>query len=450
MGISNLRPVDTTIPLYLYGVYCGLALVVPMIIAFFPIRRGVSISVKDALNDYGVNVGGQSMKLPEPKFLFRPVLLSIRNALRRKKRFVLNAAILSITGALFVSIVTTMLSMQVTLSKNLDTWKFDYQVITNTAYSDSELSEIIAEIPNVKGYENWGNSNGIVMNDNGELTNSYPIQSPPDNSTMIEPDLLEGRWITGDDINQIVVSHNFFKSEPGYKLGDTLTMQIGNQIGEFVIVGSMKDFGTTTVYMSENGYIQYVPTENRLSNIKLSLNMARRSNTTYKATEAALKEQGVTILQTQSKADLNAIVSGHYTVTMQTFLLLIFMLVIVSGFGLAATMNTQTSERTKEIGIMKAMGAAKKQITKIVTAESIFIGLISWGVSVLIGIPLGITGVYAFGSFILETPLGFSIASLLMSYVIWLLLILAIGYFASRACAKRAAKMSIRDSLAFE
>ena len=73
---------------------------------------------------------------------------------------------------------------------------------------------------------------------------------------------------------------------------------------------------------------------------------------------------------------------------MQTFMLIIAMLVVVSGFGLAATMNTQTSERIKEIGIMKEMGAVKKQIRKIVTAESIFIALMSWGVAVLLGILL--------------------------------------------------------------
>jgi len=126
------------------------------------------------------------------------------------------------------------------------------------------------------------------------------------------------------------------------------------------------------------------------------------------------------------------------------------MLVIVSGFGLAATMNVQTSERTKEIGIMKAMGAAKKQISKIVTSESILIALISWVVSVLLGIPLGILGVYVFGNIILETPLQFNVLSLMASYVIWLVLTFAVGYCTSRSCAKHAANMSIRDSLVFE
>jgi putative ABC transport system permease protein len=453
MSIGNMRPDDTAVSINLYVIYCGLALIVPMIIACFPIRRGVSISVKDAINDYGVRADGQGLKLPEPKFLSRPVLLSLRNALRRKRRFLLNTAILSVAGALFVSVVTSMISIQTTMTDNLNTWKFDYLFTSNTAYSDNELSEIIAEIPNVAGYENWGQSRGALINRGGEITNSYRILSPPDNSKMIEPEIVEGTWLTPDDANQIVVSHRFFVDEPDYAVGDTLIMQIGGRLCEFVIAGSMKDFGQVTVFMSKSGYEQYIPIENRLSNIRLSLNMTARENrrnAVYKAVEAALGEQGVLVLQTQSKTDLNAIVTEHYAVTMQTFFLITVMLVIVSGFGLAAAMNTQTSERTKEIGIMKAMGAVKKQITKIITAESIFIGLISWDVAVLLGIPAGLFSVYYFGNMILDTPLRFNIVSLLVSYAVWFLLTLAIGYFASRACAKRAAGMSVRDSLAFE
>lgn len=450
MSLGNMRPANTSIPAYLYGIYCSLSLLVPIVIAFFPIRRGVSISVKDAINYYGVSTDEQSVRLPELKSLSRPVLLSLRNALRRKRRFFLNVAILSIAGAMFVSVVTAMISTQATLSKNLDSWDFDFHFLTNTIYEDEKLTEIMANIPNVTGYENWRSSNGMLLHDNGEIAGSYPILSPPNGSAMIEPEILDGRWIANGDTNQIVVSHKFFISEPDYKIGDTFTMQIGSQVQDFIIVGSMKDFGTTTVYLSENGYRQYIPTEHRLGNIKLKLDTAGRRKTVYKATEAALKEQGVLILQSQSKADLNSIASGHYAVTLQTFLFIICMLVTVSGFGLAATMNVQTSERTKEIGIMKAMGAAKKQIAKIVTSESILIALISWIVSVLLGIPLGILGVYVFGNIILETPLQFSVVSLFASYVIWLVLTIAVGYFASRACAKRAANMSVKDSLVFE
>lgn len=450
MSLGNMQPSDTSVPWYLYGIYIGLSLIVPMAIAFLPIRRGVSISVKDALNDYGVSIEGCRLRLPEPKFLSRPILLSLRNVLRKKGRFFLNAATLSVTGACFVSVLTAMISVQTTLTKNLDSWKFDYHYYTNERYEDSELDSIINEVPGVTAHENWGSSKGILVHDNGELVGTYPILAPPDDTLMLAPELTEGRWINHEKANEIVVSHKFFISEPGYRIGDRVTMQTGNSTQEFVIVGAMKDFGQTSVYMSRNGFQKYVPMENRLSNIKLKLDMAGRRKQIYKKTEAALKEQGVLILQSQNKSDLNAIAAGHYAVTLQTFLFVICMLILISTFGLAATMNLQTSERTKEISIMKAMGAAKKQIIQIITAESILIAVISWCCSVFLSPPLAVAGVSVFGSIILKTPLNFSVLALFAANLIWLVLTFTAGYYASRSCAKRAADLSIRKGLEFE
>jgi len=267
---------------------------------------------------------------------------------------------------------------------------------------------------------------------------------------MLNPDMLEGRWLYPSDTNQVVVSHGFFNNEPNLGVGDTIVLQVGSSISEFVIVGSMKDFGVSTVFISQNGFAEYIPAENRISNILLDLDMTGRARQIFSAVNGALDEQGILILQAMSRADINAIVREHYNITMQTFMFIIFMMVVVSGFGLAATMNTQTSERTKEIGIMKAMGASRKQIMKIITAESIFIALISWGVAALLGVPFGGFSVSIFGDMVLETPLVFNVIPLLISYAAWLFFTLVIGYFASKSCAKRAGKMSVKNSLAFE
>ncbi len=61
---------------------------------------------------------------------------------------------------------------------------------------------------------------------------------------------------------------------------------------------------------------------------------------------------------------------------------------IISSFGFASTTEIQTLERTKEIGIMKAVGASKKQIIKSITSESLFISFISWGIAIVFSIPL--------------------------------------------------------------
>jgi len=450
LNIGNLRPADTSVPLYLYAIYGGLALIVPMIIAYFPIRRGVSISVKEAINYYGICADAAQIKLPESKYLSRPILLSLQNALRRKRRFLLNVAILSIAGVFFVSTVTSMASVESVLSSNLDMWNFDYQISTVSVHGEDEISEIASNISVVTGYEVWRFSSGTIVNEQGELTNSYRILSPPVRSEMIEPQILSGRWLSEYDTNQIVLGHRLYNDEPNYSIGDTLALQIGNQTHEFEIVGVMEDFGIRSFFISEYVFSRYVPEDRASGSIKLRLDMSEGARAVRNAINAELDEHGILISQTHTRDNLQATVRVDYDITLQTLALIIFMFVIVSGFGLAATMNAHVAERVKELGIMKAMGASKKQMIRIITSESIFVSLISWGVAVLAGIPIVLFSLRLFGNMIIETPLQFNFVLLLASYTIWFFFTLAIGYFASRSCAKRAAKMSVRSSIAFE
>ena len=229
-----------------------------------------------------------------------------------------------------------------------------------------------------------------------------------------------------------------------------LTLQIRGQANKFEIVGVIEDFGIRSFFICEGVFDDFIPQGSASGSIKLNLDFAEGSRAVDNAINEELDAHGILIAQTHTRDNLQATVRVDYDITLQTLALVIFMFVVVAGFGLAATMDAQVAERTKELGIMKAMGASKKQMVRIITSESILISLISWGVAALAGIPFVLGGLNLFGNMIIEAPLQFNIVLLLISYGAWLLFTLVIGYFASRACAKRAAKMSVRSSLAFE
>jgi putative ABC transport system permease protein len=64
---------------------------------------------------------------------------------------------------------------------------------------------------------------------------------------------------------------------------------------------------------------------------------------------------------------------------------------LVGGLGIMNTMYMSVSERTNEIGIMKAIGATRKQILSIYLVESGILGLIGGVIGTLLG--LGISEV---------------------------------------------------------
>jgi putative ABC transport system permease protein len=117
----------------------------------------------------------------------------------------------------------------------------------------------------------------------------------------------------------------------------------------------------------------------------------------------------------------------------------------VGGLGIMNTMYMSVSERTKEIGIMKALGASKKQILAIYLSESAALGLIGGTIGIILGLILTEIAFY----FIRQTasiPLQSSISINLIIYSMAasILLGMASGFLPARKAAKMQPVEAIR------
>ncbi|MCX8128851.1 MAG: FtsX-like permease family protein [Clostridia bacterium] len=456
MRLGNMPLPDSGIPGYLYVLFCVSGITVPLLVSFFPIKRGIRATVKDALSNYGINGIKASSNLSSPqlgifKAFSRPVIMSLRNALRRKGRLYMNIATLTLGGAIFVAVVTSMMSLQGTLSKSIKTLGYDYQITTSSYIDDARLAHAVKKIPEIKQYESWGVSGGKHKYKDGKLGNLYTIIAPSHDTKMMKPEIMDGRWFIEGDTNGIIVGHKFFLSEPDYKLGDTITFLIGNSEEQFKIIGTVKELGSPAILLNKKSFDRLIPEKARQNCIKLSIAPGNANkDILYHRIEDSFEKQNINIFQGESKNEQYKILSGHFMIILVSFLIVSLMVVVVASFGLTSTMSVQVSERTKEIGIMKAMGATKLQIRRVVTAESIFICILSWLISILVGIPAGIMGAYVFGYIIIDTPLNIDFTSFIVPFMIWLVLTVTTGYFSSRTAARRASSLSIKDTLAYE
>jgi putative ABC transport system permease protein len=111
-------------------------------------------------------------------------------------------------------------------------------------------------------------------------------------------------------------------------------------------------------------------------------------------------------------------------------------------------MYTSVLERTKEIGIMKAVGAQKKDILLIMLIESGLLGLMGGLVGVLVGIGLGKGVEYAafqaFGTSLIQAHVSGELifGALLFSFVI--------GTVSGLLPAKKAAELVPVEALRYE
>ena len=442
---------NTFVSPFLYFVFISLALVVPMVIAYFPIRKGIRISIKDALNECGnTNESINSPKIFKlSKNISRPVLLSLRNSVRKKGRFALNLSTLAISGICFVVVLVTMLSVSSTIQNNIKQIDFDYHIITKQV-SQEQLKDTMSKSLEIISYESWGNTSGKVVAENGQATDSYLINAPVNNSHRIQPQIVAGRWLEEKDDLSVVVGHGYVNDYPETNIGEKIVLNIGGKQSEFKIVGILRDFQPTTIYMNKSTYEEVVPDQAKSDLVKISVKTDAKGMQRmqfFENMEKSIQSNGLSILHSETKEDLADVVGGHYTITFLTFFIVIIMIAVVSAFGLASTMNLQTLERTKEIGIMKAMGGNKKRIYKIITAESKFIAIVSWLVTLALGLPAVFIGLWYFGNNIIEAPIKLKALALVIAYIVWLVMILIIGSLASKRPAKIAAKMTIKNAL---
>jgi putative ABC transport system permease protein len=112
------------------------------------------------------------------------------------------------------------------------------------------------------------------------------------------------------------------------------------------------------------------------------------------------------------------------------------------------TMSMNVMERTREIGVMRAIGASDRAILQMVIVEGMLIGVISWILGVILAQPITFVLNYAVGYSMLSSPLNYAFS--LTGLLAWLAIVLVISALASALPARNASRLTIREVLAYE
>jgi putative ABC transport system permease protein len=125
-----------------------------------------------------------------------------------------------------------------------------------------------------------------------------------------------------------------------------------------------------------------------------------------------------------------------------------FLLAVIGGLGLMGTMSINVLERTREIGVMRAIGASNKSVRRIFIVEGIIIGVISWLVGALLAMPISKVLSDLIGAQFLSAPLSYTFS--LTGVIIWLGLVIVLATVASFLPAWNASRITVREVLAYE
>ncbi|MBA3405891.1 MAG: FtsX-like permease family protein [Gemmatimonadaceae bacterium] len=116
---------------------------------------------------------------------------------------------------------------------------------------------------------------------------------------------------------------------------------------------------------------------------------------------------------------------------------------VVGFFGLASTMSINVLERTREFGVMHAIGARPSAVRRIVVAEGVSVALTS---IVVAAVPtIGLTAAMTTGAGKVMGALPFQVSA--GAIAIWVVVLVLGAVLATLAPASRASRMTIREAL---
>jgi putative ABC transport system permease protein len=111
-------------------------------------------------------------------------------------------------------------------------------------------------------------------------------------------------------------------------------------------------------------------------------------------------------------------------------------------------MSINVLERTREIGVMRAIGASNLDIQTIVIVEGMVIGILSWAISIFVSVPITNVLCYGVGMAIMTAPMP--VVYGVSGVIAWLIFTIVLGTLASALPARRASRLTVRDTLAYE
>ena len=124
---------------------------------------------------------------------------------------------------------------------------------------------------------------------------------------------------------------------------------------------------------------------------------------------------------------------------------------LAAGFGIVNTLFMSVQERTREIGLMKAMGMGSARVFGLFSLEAVFIGFLGSAIGAGIGIltGIGISGALS-GALLANLPGLTLIAFDPLSIAAIILVVMTIAFLAGTVPAARAARADPVDSLRYE
>jgi putative ABC transport system permease protein len=416
-----------SIPVVIASVAVGL--IAPPLAALPAIRRGSRLSVREGLEEVPALTGGQAAVdrlLRRITFLPRTAQIGVRSVTRRARRSITTVAQIALAVGTLLAVLALIDTVTNTTNQvwNQARWDVELNTAVGTQF-DARAQGLIHATPGVASAQPYLMNLLKFKGKDGWL---YAFPRQP----MFETPVTEGRMFTPADTASrarvVVIAANFARTT-GTDVGDRVTLQTASGPASFRVIGK-----TSSQWYNGTGFFAPLSTVQEILhrhtvNGYLVRTLSRNHDTIDRTTtrlEDRLAAAGYGVGTSVKYSDQQANVSQNRQISVVIGVLGL-LIVTISMVGLVNAITMSVLERTREIGVLRCIGARGRDIRRIFGAEGLAVSLGGW----LLGIPVGYVLARLFSWLMLETvgiDFGFSfpplnlLIALLGSVVIALLI----------------------------
>jgi len=460
----NVEIASTAIPWWVFMVQCTAGLLVPVGAAAVPIARATRMTVRRAIQDTGTDGGAFGARrfdawLSRWRGLNAAVLLGIRNAFRNRVRLALTLGLLAAAGAMFMTGIDTAEAWSLRLAEVNSTRKYDVAIRFQRAESVEQVVATARRVPGVFKAETWGVRSASWGRETGvSVVRTYPdkghgsfqVVGSPTSKQIMDLPVLEGRWLQPGDDDVVVLNHIAAAAARDARVGRFVTISVDGEPHDWRVVGIVRDLGSpATAYVSSDTFARITHTSG--TTLQLGVTTEPKDSVgradVIRRVERALDDAGLRIDISLPVEMLHTAIGEHMAVLLGLILALAALMTVVGLLGLTAAMSTNVLERTRELGVMRAVGAQPRTALRMILGEGVLVGALSGVFATAVAVPLSalVGAIIGTMAFRMPLPLVLSPAAVLS----WLAIVILCSAAATWVPAVRASRITVREALAY-
>ena len=452
--VLNFDILTTSIPPLVYAYLITAGILLPILMSLPTLTRGSGASVREALSDYGISIQQFSARQGRTKGLSLPSTLTLawRNVFRHKKRVATTVAMIALGVAIFSAGFNVRQSLINYLDDTKRSLKYDVQVVLKNQVPPEAVLELFNELNNVRKIETWSGGNGRLQSSVVSASNGIGVVAFPYDTDLITWNIIEGRWIQPDNGLEIVINQYAADLLDSPRVGQMLPITLNGKQHNARLVGVVNEFNPPKIYMDKTQYDSLFNPGQKINSLLFIAQDRSHERVVQlkKDIEHVINGTDLNVLYVMSQTERAEIIFNHLNIILTLFTFLSLVVLVVSALGMASATGINILERTREIGVMRAIGATPIMIKRVFVYEGLVINSISIMLGLLLALPLSAAAARFFGNLILGHNVSLEFAFSPAGIQFTLLVTLIFGQLASRIPARRALMLSTREALSYE